>query len=69
MNVVALRQVRLSRQLSGDQPQESIEKFGDDTSLDRLARPTHLAPVSVLLASQEPGYSAGYDVTGDEGRT
>ena len=46
--------------------QEKIEKFGENTLLGRPAQPAELAPVYVLLASDEGSYITGevYGVTG-----
>ena len=50
-------------------PQEKAQNFGDNTLFERPAQPAELAPVFVLLASQEAAYITGevYGVTG--GRT
>ncbi|MEZ0539337.1 glucose 1-dehydrogenase [Fibrella arboris] len=47
-------------------PKEQYEKFGADTLFGRTAQPVELAPVYVLLASQEASYITGmiYGVTG-----
>ncbi|MBD2703073.1 SDR family oxidoreductase [Spirosoma sp. BT702] len=47
-------------------PPEKFEEFGADTPLKRPAQPVELAPVYVLLASQEASYITGmiYGVTG-----
>ncbi|GAB3949786.1 SDR family oxidoreductase [Spirosoma harenae] len=47
-------------------PPEQFEKFGSNTPLKRPAQPVELAPVYVLLASQEASYITGmiYGVTG-----
>lgn len=49
-------------------PQQKVESFGKDTPLGRPAQPKELAPIYVLLASDEGSYmTAGvYDVTGGE---
>ena len=46
-------------QSSGGQPQDKIEKFGSSTLLKRPGQPVELAPVYVLLASQEGSYITG----------
>ena len=46
-------------QSSGGQPQDKIEKFGSSTLLGRPGQPVELAPVYVLLASQEGSYITG----------
>ncbi|NJB85531.1 hypothetical protein GGR26_001276 [Lewinella marina] len=53
-------------QSSGGQPQDKIEKFGSTTLLKRPGQPVELAPVYVLLASQEGSYMTG-EVVGATG--
>jgi NAD(P)-dependent dehydrogenase (short-subunit alcohol dehydrogenase family) len=50
-------------------PEEKVKNFGKDTPLGRAGQPVELAPVFVLLASEEGSYITGmvYGVTG--GRT
>ncbi len=47
-------------------PQEDVKTFGDTTPLGRPAQPAELAPVYVLLASDDGSYITGmvYGVTG-----
>ena len=47
-------------------PPEKVEHFGEDTPLGRVGQPAELAPVYVLLASDEGSYISGarYAVTG-----
>jgi NAD(P)-dependent dehydrogenase (short-subunit alcohol dehydrogenase family) len=47
-------------------PEESVKKFGQDTSFERAAQPAEIAPVYVFLASNEARYVTGevYGVTG-----
>lgn len=49
-------------------PPEQVEQFGAKTTLGRPAQPAELAPVYVLLASQEASYITGqvYGVTGGD---
>ena len=49
-------------------PPEKVKTFGQDTLLKRAAQPAELAPVYVLLASQEASYITGmiYGVTGGD---
>ena len=56
-------------QPSGGQTQEKIEKFGSTVPLNRPGQPVEIAPVYVLLASQEGSYITGevYGVTGGVG--
>ena len=46
-------------QPTGGQPQEKIEKFGSSTSFGRPGQPAEVAPIYVLLASQESSYMTG----------
>ena len=46
-------------QSSGGQPQDNIEKFGSTTALGRPGQPVEIAPLYVLLASQEGSYLTG----------
>ena len=46
-------------QSSGGQPQEKIEKFGSSTAFKRPGQPAEVAPLYVLLASQESSYITG----------
>ncbi|MGB3764923.1 MAG: SDR family oxidoreductase [Phormidesmis sp.] len=56
-------------QPSGGQPQDKIEKFGSSVPIGRPGQPAEIAPVYVLLASQEASYITGevYGVTGGSG--
>ncbi|GHF39857.1 hypothetical protein HNQ07_001680 [Deinococcus metalli] len=53
-------------QPSGGQSQEKVRTFGQDTPLGRPGQPAEIAPIYVLLASQEGSYMTGgvYPVTG-----
>lgn len=46
-------------QPSGGQPQDKIEKFGSSTAFKRPGQPAEVAPLYVLLASQESSYITG----------
>ena len=46
-------------QSSGGQPQDKIEKFGSSTAFKRPGQPAEVAPLYVLLASQESSYITG----------
>jgi NAD(P)-dependent dehydrogenase (short-subunit alcohol dehydrogenase family) len=50
-------------------PAEKLKKFGEDTPMGRPGQPIELAPVYVLLASDEASYITGeiYGVTGGQG--
>jgi NAD(P)-dependent dehydrogenase (short-subunit alcohol dehydrogenase family) len=49
-------------------PSEKVEKFGTDTPLGRPGQPVELAPVYVLLASDEASYVSGARVAVTGGR-
>ena len=69
VNAVAPGPIWTALQVSGGQPQEKIKSFGSQTPLGRPGQPVELAPVYVLLASQEASYTTGqvYGVTGGLG--
>ena len=56
-------------QASGGQPPEMVMKFGTESQYGRPGQPVELAPVFVLLASQEGSFINGevYGVTGGAG--
>jgi NAD(P)-dependent dehydrogenase (short-subunit alcohol dehydrogenase family) len=66
VNAVAPGPVWTPLQTSGGQPQKEIPEFGAQTPLGRPGQPAELAPIYVLLASQESSYVTGetYGVTG-----
>jgi NAD(P)-dependent dehydrogenase (short-subunit alcohol dehydrogenase family) len=49
-------------------PAEKVEQFGQDTPLGRAGQPAELAPVYVLLASDEASYVSGARVAVTGGR-
>jgi len=49
-------------------PQEKVDSFGKDTPLGRPGQPAELAPVYVLLASDEASYVSGARVAVTGGR-
>jgi NAD(P)-dependent dehydrogenase (short-subunit alcohol dehydrogenase family) len=49
-------------------PEEKVEKFGTDTPLGRAGQPAELAPVYVLLASDDGSYISGARVAVTGGR-
>jgi NAD(P)-dependent dehydrogenase (short-subunit alcohol dehydrogenase family) len=53
-------------QPSGGQPAEQLPQFGADSPMGRPGQPAEIAPVYVLLASQESSYTTGsvYGSTG-----
>ena len=66
VNAVAPGPVWTPLQPSGGQPQEKIPDFGAQVPLGRPAQPAELAPVYVLLASQESSFVTG-EVSGVTG--
>lgn len=66
VNAVAPGPVWTPLQSSGGQPEEKIPSFGAQVPLGRPGQPAELAPVYVLLASQESSFVTGevYGVTG-----
>ncbi|WP_292020640.1 MULTISPECIES: SDR family oxidoreductase [unclassified Brevundimonas] len=68
-NVVAPGPFWTPLQSSGGQPQEAVMKFGEQVPLGRPGQPVEIAPVYVLLASQEGSYITGevFGVTGGKG--
>jgi NAD(P)-dependent dehydrogenase (short-subunit alcohol dehydrogenase family) len=53
-------------QSTGGQPREKIPEFGSEVPMRRPGQPAELAPIYVLLASQESSFVTGevYGVTG-----
>ena len=68
-NVVAPGPFWTALQASGGQPPEKVETFGAQSGFGRPGQPVEIAPVYVLLASQEASYISGevYGVTGGAG--
>ena len=68
-NAVAPGPIWTALQPSGGQTQEKVQHFGETSPLGRPGQPVELAPVYVLLASQEASFITGevYGVTGGEG--
>ncbi len=56
-------------EVSGGQPPKNVAKFGAEVPMGRPGQPVELAPVYVLLASQESSYATGqvYGATGGMG--
>ncbi len=71
VNAVAPGPVLTPLQVSGGTTQERLVTFGEKTALKRAGQPAELAPVFVLLASQESSYITGhiYDVQGGSGES
>lgn len=68
-NIVAPGPVWTVLQPSGGQPDEKVQKFGQNSDFGRPGQPVELAPVYVLLASQEASFITGevYGLTGGKG--
>ena len=68
-NSVAPGPVWTVLQPSGGQTQEKVQTFGKDSAFGRPGQPAELAPVYVLLASQDASFITGevYGVTGGKG--
>ena len=66
VNAVAPGPVLTPLQSSGGQPPQKIPEFGAKVPLGRPAQPAELAPIYVVLASQESSFVTGetYGVTG-----
>jgi NAD(P)-dependent dehydrogenase (short-subunit alcohol dehydrogenase family) len=69
VNVVAPGPFWTPLQPSGGQTQEKVEKFGESVPMQRPGQPVEVAPIYVLLASQEGSYITGevYGITGGVG--
>jgi len=69
VNVVAPGPFWTPLQPSGGQTQEKVEKFGTTVPMGRPGQPVEIAPLYVLLASQEASYITGevYGITGGVG--
>lgn len=68
-NIVAPGPIWTVLQPSGGQPDEKVSKFGENSDFERPGQPVELAPIYVLLASQEGSFLNGevYGVTGGKG--
>lgn len=68
-NVVAPGPFWTALQASGGQPPEKVMKFGSESQYGRPGQPVEIAPVYVLLASQEGSFINGevFGVTGGAG--
>jgi NAD(P)-dependent dehydrogenase (short-subunit alcohol dehydrogenase family) len=66
VNAVAPGPVWTPLQPSGGQPQKNIPPFGSEVPMKRPGQPAELAPIYVVLASQESSFVTGevYGVTG-----
>ena len=59
VNVIAPGPVWTPLQVSGGQPTEALDTFGEDTPLGRMGQPVEMAPAYVFLASPESSYVIG----------
>jgi len=59
VNAVAPGPYWTALQPSGGQTQEMLTKFGGDTPMGRPGQPVEIAPIYVLLASQESSFTTG----------
>lgn len=68
-NVVAPGPFWTPLQSSGGQPSEAVMEFGSKSQFGRPGQPVEIAPIYVLLASQEGSFLTGevYGVTGGAG--
>ena len=68
-NVVAPGPFWTALQPSGGQPQEKVEHFGEQSAFGRPGQPVEIAPLYVLLASQDGSYLTGevFGATGGAG--
>jgi NAD(P)-dependent dehydrogenase (short-subunit alcohol dehydrogenase family) len=66
VNCVAPGPIWTPLQTSGGQPDKKIPEFGSETPMKRPGQPAEMAPIYVLLASQESSYVTGevYGATG-----
>jgi NAD(P)-dependent dehydrogenase (short-subunit alcohol dehydrogenase family) len=71
VNAVAPGPFWTALQPSGGQTQEKVQHFGENVPMGRPGQPVEIAPIYVLLASQEASFVTGevYGVTGGEGIT
>ena len=69
VNAVAPGPFWTALQPSGGQTQEKVQHFGENVPMGRPGQPVEIAPIYVLLASQEASFVTGevYGVTGGEG--
>jgi NAD(P)-dependent dehydrogenase (short-subunit alcohol dehydrogenase family) len=69
VNAVAPGPFWTALQPSGGQTQEKLQHFGEHSAFGRPGQPVEIAPVYVLLASQEASFITGeiYGVTGGAG--
>jgi NAD(P)-dependent dehydrogenase (short-subunit alcohol dehydrogenase family) len=66
VNAVAPGPFWTALQVTGGQTPDKVVQFGADTPYGRPGRPAELAPLYVMLASQESSYATG-QVVGESG--
>ncbi|MDQ8192555.1 SDR family oxidoreductase [Roseibacillus persicicus] len=69
VNAVAPGPFWTALQSSGGQPQDNVTEFGSSTLFDRPGQPVEIAPIYVLLASQDSSYMTGEVVGATGGKT
>ncbi len=69
VNAVAPGPIWTPLQVTGGNPPQKIPHFGANTPLGRAGQPVELAPIYVLLATDEPSFSTGqvFGATGGVG--
>ncbi|ARJ69525.1 SDR family oxidoreductase [Paracoccus contaminans] len=69
VNAVAPGPFWTALQVSGGQPKDKLPEFGSDSPMGRAGQPVEIAPIYVLLASDEASYITGevYAATGGSG--
>jgi NAD(P)-dependent dehydrogenase (short-subunit alcohol dehydrogenase family) len=69
VNAIAPGPIWTPLQVSGEQTQENLKKFGQDSPLGRPGQPAELALAFVTLAADESSYTTGqvYGVAGGQG--
>lgn len=69
VNAVAPGPFWTALQVSGGQPKDKLPDFGADSPMGRAGQPVEIAPIYVLLASDEASYITGevYAATGGSG--
>ena len=68
MNAIAPGPGWTPLQVTGGQTMEALAKFGANTPMGRPGQPAELAPLYVLLASEESSYSTGQVLAAVGGR-
>ena len=68
VNAVAPGPIWTPLQVTGGQLPDKMGEFGQDTPLGRAGQPAELAPLFVMLASDEASYSTGTAVGAHGGK-